>query len=107
MWKSHYLQENKMEKFTLEEIKEKIYYEGLKSIKSFYTLFKFKSPINETTKETLSFEEWYKTIEVTFETGYLPKFITDNLGNIGIKELFNPYLKEQYNNYLREEEKND
>lgn len=97
-----------MEKFTLEEIKEKIYYEGLKSIKSFYTLFKFESPINETTKETLSFEEWYKTIEVTRDTSYLPRFITDNLGNIAIKNLYIPYLKEQYNNYLKEKgEQND
>lgn len=93
-----------MEQFTLEQIKEKIFVEGLKEIVRYYTIFGHKSPINETTNETLSFEEWYKTVTVTREFCYLPRYITDNLGNIAIKEMFKPYLKEIYNNYFIKKE---
>lgn len=96
-----------MEQFTLEQIKEKILIEGLKEIKHYYTIFKFNSPINESTNETLSFEEWYKTVEVTREASYLPRYITDNLGNIAIKELYKSYLREKYNEYFREVKEND
>lgn len=96
-----------MEQFTLEQIKEKILIEGLKEIKGYYTIFKYTSPINESTNETLSFEEWFKTVEVTRETAYLPKYITDNMGNIAIKELYKSYLREKYNEYFREVEQDD
>lgn len=107
MLKLHYLKENNMEQFTLEEIKEKILIEGLKEIKHYYTIFKYTSPINESTNETLSFEEWFKTIEVTNEVRYLPRYITDNMGNIAIKDLYKSYLREKYNEYFREVEEND
>ena len=96
-----------MEQFTIEQIKEKILVEGLKEIKHYYTIFKYTSPINESTNETLSFEEWYKTVEVTREASYLPRYITDNLGNIAIKDLYKSYLREEYNEYFREVKEND
>lgn len=96
-----------MEQFTIEQIKEKILIEGLKEIKHYYTIFKYTSPINESTNETLSFEEWYKTVEVTREASYLPRYITDNLGNIAIKDLYKSYLREEYNEYFREVKEND
>lgn len=96
-----------MEQFTLEEIKEKIFVEGLKEISKYYTIFGHKSPINKTTNETLSFEEWYKTVTVTREFCYLPRYITDNLGNIAIKEMFKPYLKEVYYNYFEQLKKEE
>ena len=96
-----------MEQFTLEQIKEKILIEGLKEIMHYYTIFKYNSPINETTNETLSFEEWYKTVEVTREASYLPRYITDNLGNIAIKDLYKTYLREKYNEYFKEVKEND
>ena len=107
MLKLHYLKDNNMEQFTIEQIKEKILVEGLKEIKHYYTILKYNSPINETTNETLSFEEWYKTVEVTRETAYLPKYITDNMNNIAIKELYKSYLREEYNEYFREVKEND
>ena len=107
MLKLHYLKDNNMEQFTLEQIKEKILVEGLKEIKHYYTIFKYNSPINETTNETLSFEEWFKTVEVTREASYLPRYITDNLGNIAIKDLYKSYLREEYNEYFREVKEND
>lgn len=104
MSKSHYQKENNMEQFTLEEIKEKILIEGLKKIMHYYTLFRYTSPINESTNETLSFEEWYKTVGVTRETSYLPRYITDNMGNIAIKELYKSCLREKYDEYFRKVE---
>ena len=89
-----------MERYSIEQIKEKILVEGLKEIKGYFTIFKHQSPINESTNETLSFEEWFKTVEVTREVAYLPRYVTDNLGNIAIKDLYKSYLREEYNAYF-------
>lgn len=96
-----------MEQFTLEQIKEKILVEGLKEIMHYYTIFKYTSPINESTNETLSFEEWFKTVEVTREASYLPRYITDNLGNIAIKDLYKSYLKTIYYDYFEQLKKKE
>ena len=96
-----------MEQFTLEQIKEKILVEGLKEIQRYYTIFRHQSPINESTNETLSFEEWYKTVEVTKDARYLPRFIIDNLGNIAIKDLYKPYLKTIYYDYFEQLKKKE
>lgn len=94
-----------MEQFTLEQIKEKILIEGLKEIQRYYTIFKHQSPIRE--NETLSFEEWVKTVETTTESRYLPRYITDNLGNIAIRDLYKPYLKTIYYDYFEQLKKKE
>ena len=94
-----------MEQFTLEQIKEKILVAGLIDIQRYSTIFKHQSPIKDT--ETLSFEEWFKTVEVTREVSYLPRYITNNLGNIAIRDLYKPYLKTIYYNYFEELKKKE
>ena len=94
-----------MEQFTLEQIKEKVLVAGLKDIQRYSTIFKHQSPIKDT--ETLSFEEWFKTVEVTREVSYLPRYITNNLGNIAIRDLYKPYLKTIYYDYFEELKKGE
>lgn len=96
-----------MERYSIEQIKEKILVEGLKEIKGYFTIFKHQSPINESTNETLSFEEWFKTVEVTREVAYLPRYVTDNLGNIAIKDLYKSYLKTIYYDYFEQLKKKE